>query len=217
MATLSRYYQILGLSKQARLDEIKKAFRELALRWHPDHNPHDPAAPVRFRNILEAYETLLDHFRKKDGRHRQTKQTKCRQGWSWATPSGASRDPQDIFEEYFGFDSTYRQTSGQRRNDLRFDLQVGREAMTDGGYEWIDYQRMVFCQQCRGQGGGQRSASMTCPECQGSGEVEERRTIRVRIPPGSQHGTRLRIPGAGDQLQPGVPAGDLVILLHLGS
>ena len=216
MATLSRYYQILGLPKQAKPEEIKKAFRELALRWHPDRNPGDPSASVRFRNILEAYENLLDHFRKKDGRRRRAEPRPRRQTGAWATGDDASRDPRDIFEEYFGFDSRHRQNGGGRQYDLRFDLQVNRKAMVDGGYESIEYQRMVFCRQCRGPMIERRSSSAACPGCQGTGEVEERRSIQVWIPPGSQHGTRLRIPCGGDQLEPGDPAGDLVVLLHLG-
>jgi molecular chaperone DnaJ len=216
MATLSRYYHILGLSKQANLEEIKKAFRELALRWHPDRNPSDPSASARFRNILEAYECLLDHFRKKDGRCRRAKPRQHRQTEAWASGADTCRDSRDIFEDYFGFDLKRRQNGGGRRYDLRFDLQVSRKAMIDGGYEAIDYQRMVFCQQCRGPVIERRSAATICPGCRGLGEVEERRSIRVWIPPGSQHGTRLRIPCGGDQPEPGDPAGDLVVLLHLG-
>jgi molecular chaperone DnaJ len=217
MATLSRYYQILGLPKQAKPEEIKKAFRELALRWHPDRNPGDPAASARFRNILEAYENLLDHFRKKDGRRRRSEPRARRQEEGvWTSETDASKEPRDIFEEYFGFDLKHRDNGGGRQYDLRFDLQVSRKAMIEGGYESIDYQRMVFCRQCRGPMPEQRSSSATCSGCQGTGEVEEQRSIRVWIPPGSQHGTRLRIPCGGDQLEPGDPAGDLVILLHLG-
>ncbi len=216
MAVLSRCYQILGLSRKARLEEVKKAFRELALRWHPDHNPQDPAAQVRFRKILEAYEAVLDHFKEKDGRRNRPKRRDRPAEEPWSTGETAPRDGQDIFNEYFGFDRHHQQSVRPSHYDLRFDLQVSRQVLADGGIESIDYQRLVFCRDCFGPGGMRTTVSLTCPLCHGQGEMEEWRSIPVRIPPGSQHGTRLRIPFGGDQLQPGDPAGDLIILLLLG-
>jgi molecular chaperone DnaJ len=215
MAALSHCYKTLGLSKRARPEEVKKAFRELALRWHPDHNPQDPVAPVRFRKILEAYETLLDHFHRKDGGKRRAGKRKRTAPDGWTAGQPGTQDRQDIFKDYFGFDRQQRHNFKSARNDLRFDLQLSRQTLNDGGTEWIDYPRMVFCREC---GGGRIQATvlLTCPACQGHGEVEERRSIQVKIPPGSQHGTRLRIPLGGDQPQYDLPAGDLVILLHQG-
>src|SRR5512143_364937 len=104
MATLSHCYQILGLPKKAKPDEIKKAFRELALRWHPDRNPGDPSASARFLKILEAYESLLEHLRKKDGRLQRGETKSRRQADVWVCEEEVHRDSGDIFEEYFGFD-----------------------------------------------------------------------------------------------------------------
>jgi molecular chaperone DnaJ len=216
MAALNRCYQILGLPRKARLEEVKKAFRELALRWHPDHNPQDPAAQVRFRKILEAYEAVLDHFKEEDGRRNRHKRRDRPAGEPWGSGETAPRDGQDIFNEYFGFDRHHRRSIRSSHYDLRFDLQVSRQVMADGGIESIDYQRLVFCPNCSGPGGMRASVSLTCSLCHGQGEMEEWRSILVRIPAGSQHGTRLRIPLGGDQLQTGDPAGDLIILLLLG-
>jgi molecular chaperone DnaJ len=215
MATLSRYYQILGLSDHARRHEIKKAFRELARRWHPDCNPDDPAAPEHFRGILEAYEKLLEHLRKTEHRRRPDP-AKHRHDGSRPTVVDEVLDGQDIFHDYFGITSSQRQTLGFHQNDLRFDLQVSGQAMADGAQEWIEYRRLVFCRECRGHGGVRYSTAVVCQSCHGLGEVEEQCSIQVQVPPGSQAGRRLRIPGGGDQPEPLDPAGDLVILLHLG-
>ncbi len=156
MAVLSHCYKTLGLSRRARPAEVKKVFRELALRWHPDHNPQDPVAPARFRKILEAYETLLDHFhRKDDGKRRPGKGKRpAPEGWTAGQPD--TQDRQDIFKDYFGFDRQQRHNFRSARNDLRFDLQVSRQMLADGGTEWIDYPRMVFCRECGGGEGFRR-------------------------------------------------------------
>jgi len=216
MAALSHCYKTLGLSRRARPEEVKKAFRELARRCHPDHNPHDPGAPARFRKILEAYETLLDHFHRKDGAKSRPGMGKRHRAEGWTDGQTDSQDHQDIFKDYFGFDRQARHNFRYARYDLRFDLQVSRQVLADGGSEWIDYPRMVFCRECGGGGRILATVLRTCPACHGHGEVEQRCSIQVNIPPGSQHGTRLRIRTAGDQPQHDAPAGDLIILLHQG-
>lgn len=216
MAALSHCYKTLGLSRRAGPEEVKKAFRELARRWHPDHNPRDPGAPARFRKILEAYETLLDHFQRKDGGQRRPGKDQRHAGASWTTSEAAPDHSQDIFRDYFGVDRRPRHNLRTSRYDLRFDLQVSRQMLADGGTEWIDYTRMIFCKECGHGGRVPSTISLTCPACHGHGEVEERRSIQVRIPAGSQHGTRLRIPLGGDQPHLDVPAGDLIILLYQG-
>lgn len=216
MAALSHCFKTLGLSRRARPEEVKKAFRELARRWHPDHNPQDPLAPARFRKVLEAYETLLDHFHRKDGGGSRPGKGKGHRAEGWTDEQPDTQDHQGIFKDYFGFDRQARHNLRYARYDLRFDLQVSRQVLADGGCEWIDYPRMVFCRECGGGGRIRTTVLRTCPACHGHGEVEEHCSIQVRIPSGSHHGTRLRIPLGGDQPHHDVPAGDLVILLHQG-
>jgi molecular chaperone DnaJ len=211
----SCYYKILGLSTRAGNEDIKKAFRELALRWHPDRNPQIPGAAARFRKILEAYETLIHPGRRNeyDRRNRgyAPKDTACpaQEG------KGQEAGYRDTLEEFFGFRVRNSGVQDFTGSDLRFDLQIPITAIQGGIYESIDYQRLVYCQQCRGTGSRGNAAHVCCLKCGGQGELLEDRSVRVWVPPGTGHGSRLRVPGGGDQLRPGIPPGDLVILVYL--
>jgi molecular chaperone DnaJ len=209
------YYKILGISVRASQDEIKRAFRMLALRWHPDRNPHDPFAAERFREALDAYENLIDPSRRghydKVGRYGRSKTHARRHDRRPRSQRTSSYTLDEILSELFGFD--YKQPKHHRRNDLRFDLQILRSAAISGTNEEIVFQRWVFCQNCVGN--GHRSSSSTCLKCHGAGEMEESCSLKVWVPAGSQQGARLRITGEGDRLSPQAPPGDLVICLHI--
>ena len=206
------YYKILGISNCASEEEIKRAFRMLALRFHPDRNPEDPCAGERFREALEAYETLVDSskrrvYDKKNGNARPGEKPAQRV----RRKSRVERSFEDILEGAFGIRREWVET--RREHDLRFDLQIDCQRASSGTFEEIAYVRSVFCRHCRnGNGSGGRS---TCGACHGNGEVEEPCSVRIWIPAGSVQGSRVRIPGAGDQLQAGGPVGDLVIVLYV--
>lgn len=212
---LSCYYEILGVSVRASQEQIKKAFRELAFRLHPDRNPRNSLAAEQFRGILEAYEILTNPATRSDYDRRRGLATKgaadARNGKAecWNSP----RD--EILREFFGVSLDTLGVRGARKSDLRFDLQVSRSAAETGSYEWIDYHRLVYCHECRGKKRNGEKAAEICRQCQGDGELEEKCSLRIRIPAGSRQGMRLRIPAGGDQLQPGDAAGDLVIFIHL--
>jgi molecular chaperone DnaJ len=207
------YYKILGISNCASEEDIKRAFRMLAFRFHPDRNPEDPCAEERFREALEAYETLVDSrkrcvYDKKNGNGRAREKGAQR---ARRRKSRVERSFEDILEGAFGIRREWVET--RRGYDLRFDLQIDGQRASSGTFEEIAYVRSVFCRHCRnGNGSGGRS---TCGACHGNGEVEEPCSVRIWIPEGSVQGSRVRIPGAGDQLQVGGPAGDLVIVLYV--
>lgn len=207
------YYEILSISVKASQEEIKRAFRLQALRCHPDQNPQDPNANRHFRETLEAYETLIDPARRLKYDRLKGYAAKNKRGTTKLYSS--SRDPsitvEQALKEAFGIDCA--DGRGYAVNDLRFDLQVTRVSMTDGMYEWIAYDKMVFCQECVGN--GKKRPSADCSRCNGRGELAESCSLRVWIPPGSTQGSRLRICGAGDRPSPNVRAGDLVILLYV--
>jgi molecular chaperone DnaJ len=212
---LSCYYKILGVSVRASQEQIKKAFRELAFRLHPDRNPRNSSAAEQFRRILEAYEILTNPAMRNDYDRRRGLAVK---GGADARNGKAEcrNSPRDeILREFFGVSLDTPGVRGARNGDLRFDLQVSRSAAETGSYEWIDYHRLVYCRECRGKQRNGEKAAETCRQCRGDGELEEKCSLRIRIPAGSRQGTRLRIPAGGDQLQPGDPAGDLVIFIHL--
>jgi molecular chaperone DnaJ len=209
------YYKVLGVSFGASGDEIKRAFRLLALRWHPDRNPDDPFAAERFREALEAYENLIDPSKR--GQYDQVRRharprTRTRRHERPAHPQRtASYTLEEVLSELFGVDLHHPKQ--HRRTDLRFDLQIPRSAAVKGIHEEIVFQRWVFCQSCMGNGA--KVPSSACLKCFGRGELEESCSLDVWVPPGSQQGTRLRIRGEGDRLNPQAPPGDLIICLHL--
>jgi molecular chaperone DnaJ len=207
------YYKILGVSVRASQEEIKSAFRMLAMRWHPDRNPGNSGAAEHFRSALEAYETLIDPQKRRQ--YDKLRGKKKSNGGSRRYGYKVKREPDDfsrqVIKDIFGIHlKHFRQESGY---DLRFDLQVPRSALAMGTHEQIDYKRWVFCRQCMGN--GHRLPVRSCEGCRGNGEMEEACCLRIWVPAGSEQGTRLRFSGAGDRLTPNSPAGDLVVLLHV--
>lgn len=207
------YYKILGVSAGASQEEIKKAFRLLALRLHPDCNPLDPDANGRFREVLEAYETLSDSARRAhyDSLRGYRGSPSRPSGLGTAEGVGTQDSFQDILKEAFGIQ--FEAPGVVRGNDLRFDLQVPQSVAIRGAYERISYERRMFCTTCRGN--GRKVPLPSCGACHGTGELEEHCSLRVWIPAGAGQGARLRISGAGDRPFPWGRAGDLVILLHI--
>lgn len=209
------FYKILGVSSRATEDEIRRSFRLLALRYHPDRSPEIPDASERFREALLAYETLIDRTRRsRYDRERgfpggDGKWARRRNGCEHGSQPASSYE--DLFEELFGARPTSRSGS-EARCDLRFDLQVHRSVMVDGGAEEISFGRALFCPGCRGR--LRSRGNGPCDMCSGTGEIMEECRLNVRIPAGLDHGSRLRLRGFGDCLNPGCAPGDLVIVLH---
>lgn len=207
------YYKILGISIRASQDEIKKAFRMLAFRFHPDMNPADPDAARRFREVLKAYETLVDpRLRGKyDSLRGYSGAKRKRGGVPGPERDNGNASVNDVLHEFFGIQ--YSAAKERRGSDLRFDLQLPRVVISEGAFEEIRYARWVFCGKCVGN--GKKRPLNSCESCQGRGEVEEWCTVKVWVPPGSEEGTRVKIPGGGDRLSPAGTAGDLYVLLHI--
>lgn len=215
------YYKILGIPIRASQEEIKRAFRILALRWHPDRHPNEPQAAESFRKALEAYETLVDpSARNRYDRLRGyiKSSQKMQRDLSFddeEVPRARSRKSSinDVLHEFFGVEIDTARRNGV--TDLRFDLQVPRSIVYRGMCEEIRFSRIVFCSACRGGNGNGGKRESACSNCNGDGEIEEVCSIQVRIPVGVEHGTRIRIQGAGDWIAPNVPPGDLVVLVQI--
>jgi molecular chaperone DnaJ len=173
------YYEVLGVAKGASQDEIKKAYRKLAIQYHPDKNPGDKQAEERFKEASEAYEVLSDEKRR---------QTYDQFGFAGLEGMGAGggaqdfsnvfRDFGDIFGDFGIFDSFFgggrgsrRRSSAVRGADLRYDLRVPFKDAAFGTKVEVSYNRSVQCETCGGKGAKQGTGKKTCPSCGGSGQV----------------------------------------------
>ncbi len=167
MATKRDYYEILGLARSASEEEIKRAFRKLAFRYHPDRNREDGAAE-RFKEINEAYEVLSDPDR------RATYDRFGHVGEGFGKGFGdfdVFRGFGDIFETFFGGVTTATRRGPQRGADIRHSLTITFEEAVFGCEREIEIRRIENCSQCHGIGGEPGSQPSRCPECNGTGQV----------------------------------------------
>jgi molecular chaperone DnaJ len=189
MSTKRDYYEVLGVGKTASADEIKKAYRKLAMQYHPDRNPDNKEAAERFKEVCEAYEVLSDT----DKRHRYDQYGHA--GMKSAFGPGGfdfgrdfthmqDIDLQDILGSFFGggFGDLFGGGGGrgrhargpnaaQRGDDLRFDLEVDFEEALFGSEREVDLTVNDACEACRGTGAASGSSRETCRQCGGHGVV----------------------------------------------
>ena len=180
------YYDILGLSKTASADEIKSAYRKLAMRYHPDRNPDDKDAEERFKEAAEAYEVLSDA--NKRARYDQYGHAGVRGGQDYHNFTNVN-DIFSAFSDIFGqggggsiFDAFFGGQGGrgsQRRSmaepgaDLRVRLPLTLEEIATGVEKTIKLRHWRTCQDCSGSGAKSGSSPTTCPQCQGTGELRQ--------------------------------------------
>lgn len=246
------YYEVLEVTKTATVEEIKKSYRQQALKYHPDRNRGDKEAEEKFKEAAEAYEVLSDS---------EKRQLYDRFGHAGLQQSGFTgfRDFDDIFssfgdifEEFFGFGARGGQRQRVRRGaDLRYDLPIDFMDAVSGREMEIEVSRHEPCLECSGLGtkGGSQpsicktcggrgqvtrsqgffSISTTCPTCQGSGSVItdpcpscrgvgrllKPKKLAIKIPPGVETGSRLRLQAEGEPGDPGAPPGDLYVIIHV--
>jgi molecular chaperone DnaJ len=179
------YYEVLGVNRDADEEEIKKAYRKLAIKHHPDKNPGDKAAEENFKELGEAYEALSDpQTRAAYDRYGHTAfDPRARMGRSAA---GGFHDPFEIFREVFGSSSIFDEffgtsrddpTQPHRGNDLRYDLEISFEEAAAGCEKEITVTKPERCDVCQGSGVEAGSKAKTCPTCHGRGQVITSRGI----------------------------------------
>ena len=179
------YYETLGVSREADADALKKAYRKLAVKYHPDKNPGDAAAEAKFKEISEAYDVLKDD--EKRAAYDRFGHAAFQSGGMGRGGGFAGHDPFDIFREAFGggggiFDEFFGGGGGDRSSggaahgsDLRYDLEISLEEAARGTEKQIRYKHAIECTKCLGSGAEPGSKKVTCRSCGGAGQVSSNR------------------------------------------
>lgn len=247
------YYEVLEVARNASDDEIKKAYRKLALQYHPDRNPGNAEAEELFKEASEAYDVLRDP--EKRGLYDRYGHDGLRntgfQGFTNFDEIFSSFS--SIFEDFFDFGprTRRRRTGPMRGDDLRYDLRIDFMVAAKGETKKIEIEKEESCETCGGMGypegspptacdacGGAGQVRRTqgffsiattcshcrgsgvvyteiCKECRGSARILKSKPLSLKIPPGVDHGSQLRLVGEGGPGRNGGPPGDLYVVLHV--
>ena len=237
-------YEVLGVPRDADPPRIKRAYRELALKFHPDQNPHDPAAEASFKEVSAAYAILSDAT---------LRERYDRRGFA-GVDGGPAPDLgafTELFEGVFG-DLFGRRKERRAGRDLRYTLELDLEEAALGVTKTITFPTRERCGECAGTGarGGERGRRPcatchgkgeikvqqgffgvkkacptcggggytileACPRCGGDGSIEVQRTFEVTIPAGMFDGSVRRVPGEGEPGRDGAPNGDLHVFVKV--
>jgi molecular chaperone DnaJ len=248
------YYKVLGVGRDAKLEDIRKAYRRLARRHHPDVNPGNTASEERFKQISEAFEVLsdsdkravYDRFGYYSDRAAQAAQT----GPVFDFANFGAANFREIFSEIFSnlkTTATEAMKQPARGADIEYPLAVTFEEAMLGVTRDVEVDRSDRCSSCDGRGEtnertvtcsvchgtGQQKGFMSgasrctrcegsgrvpggCTDCKGRGVVPKHETVSVRIPPGSDTGTRVRVAARGHAGRFGGPTGDLFVITNVG-
>lgn len=168
------YYKILGVSRDADIKEIKKAYRKLALKYHPDRNPGSKEAEEKFKEAAEAYSVLSDPAKRK--RYDQFGHEGIGPGAFTGFDPDIFADFSDILGDFFGFESFFgrssrRRSAAQRGNDLRYDLEISFEEAVWGTEKKINIPVTKTCPSCGGSGADSHLDIENCRYCGGTGHV----------------------------------------------
>ena len=181
MSDKQDYYELLGVDRGASDDEIKKAYRKLARKYHPDLNPDDKeAAEEKFKNVSEAYEVLMD--KDKRARYDQFGHEGVNQngsGFQWSDFTHYS-DIEDIFgglggsifDMFFGGGRSGRRRGPQKGSDLRYDMSISLVDAFKGMEKTLTLEKNIVCEECGGSRAKNGTVPRTCPQCQGAGQVQ---------------------------------------------
>lgn len=230
------YYEVLQISNDAAPGEIKKAYRKLAHKHHPDRNPNDDSAESKFKEVAEAYEILSDPQKREQYDTFGHSSPRSNPGW------GSYVNPFDMFDSFFR--GRGNQPKGR---DLRVEISIKLEDVLFGIKKEISYMQHHQCESCKGLGGTGSSCNQcggygqveqrngfvrmvtTCPKCQGSGttvtkkctecegqgEISKKKTVTIEVPPGVHTGNHIKLAGAGDITDPKFPPGDLLCRINI--
>jgi molecular chaperone DnaJ len=238
------YHRILGVKRNCTLAEMRRRYRLLARRHHPDHNPGDPEAAARFRLIVTAFEAL------KAARAQAESQGRSRRNAAnYRQPRKTGKE--EAFEEYFGISPEGQPLSWSAGPDFRYDLEISLAAAIKGVGAVIAVDHHPGCRACGGTGLAAGTGYRECPDCQGRGRRfggpgllrfgpvcegcrgrgkivavpcrhcggagwrSQPKEYHLRIPPGTQDGACFRIIGEGGEGFRNGPRGNLLVMIHV--
>jgi len=256
------YYEVLGLRRGASEQEIKRVYRKLARKYHPDVNPGNKSAETKFKEISEAYEVLGNPEKRR--RYDQLGHEAFASGARGPADAGSGGfdfsgvdlgagglgDLGDLLSDFFGQREHARASGPDKGEDLHYSLDINFEDAIRGASTEITLQKHSRCAQCGGTGARPGSAMETCPDCGGSGRLRTRGLMRtsracprcrgsgkvsreacpacggrgvtfgtdriaVKIPPGVDTGSQVRLQGMGEPGRNGGPPGDLYITTRI--
>lgn len=241
------YYDLLGVQRDSSPEDLKKAFRQKALKYHPDRNSGDKESEEKFKEINEAYSCLSDPQKRA-----HYDRFGSAEGFG-AGQSGAGFGDifENIFGDFFGGFGGARRQRPAKGSDLRYDLDLTLSEAIFGTEKTIDFPKWATCTECKGSGSEPGKPPETCSSCQGTGQIrfqqgfftvskacgkchgtgkkithpcksckgmgrtEEDKSISLKIPPGVDTGSRLRVSGEGEPGEFGGPYGDLYVILNV--
>ncbi|HEX4923453.1 MAG TPA: molecular chaperone DnaJ [Bdellovibrionales bacterium] len=246
------YYEVLGVTKNADQDTIKKAYRKLALQFHPDRNPGNKEAEEKFKQAAEAYDVLSNPDKR--ARYDQFGHA----GLGGGGFQGGFNDINDIFAsfsdifgDFFGAGAGRQSQRSNRGSHLRYFLDVTLKEVVEGTEKVVRFDREHDCDTCEGTGAAAGSKPETCPDCRGRGQIVRaqgffsvattcprchgegkiikdpckkcrgsgrqrgERELKVKVPPGVETGTQLRLAGEGEGGYQRGPAGDLYVEIRV--
>jgi len=195
------YYEILDIKRTATQDEIKSAYRKLALKYHPDKNPNDKDAEAKFKEVGEAYSILSDEQKK--AHYDQFGHSKPMNGYSGGDPfGGMGIDPMDLFRKMAGFGRTgeggniwekmggfdinfgpqySRSPRPTKGNPIQITLKLTLEEIATGITKTIKLKKQVICENCKGTGSNPGSSKKLCPTCKGLGQVKNQKFTQFGV------------------------------------
>lgn len=246
------YYKILGVSRDASEEEMKKSYRKIAMQYHPDRNPGNKESEERFKIASEAYEVLRDPEKREIYDRFGIEGLKGTGFTGFRGFDDIFSTFGDIFEDFFGFGtSDNRRTRARPGADLRYDLKISFLDAAFGMETEIEIPQNEVCDLCNGTGAESGTYPTHCPNCKGTGQVTRSqgfftisttcgkchgegkviqhpckdcrglgrvrkiKKLSLKIPPGVDTGSKLRIRGEGEEGERGGPSGDLFVFLYV--
>ena len=180
MSSKRDYYEVLNIARDASESEIKRAYRKLAIKFHPDRNPDDPSAAEKFREATEAYEVLKDS--QKRAQYDRFGHAAAAESFGGFGPGGYGFDLNDALESFLrnfgGFGDIFGERGGSRTatnrgRDLQLTIQLTLKEVAQGARKKIKVKKLIACGTCQGSGAAQGSKAETCPQCGGVGRVRQ--------------------------------------------